>query len=126
VLFSGNSTFPGIATAPYHRYSSAICFIGLANDLRALMTQKTDSVGKYNPGDGDGRVIVRLSADWVELREAKRDRGEGNPEYGSDRDGARELALMERPSHESLHHVYDAHGDENFHDRDNSWRWGGD
>ena len=42
-------------------------------------------VGKDNP-DGDGRVVERLRADRVELREAKGDRDEGNPEHGGDRD----------------------------------------
>lgn len=71
-------------------------------------------ISKYNP-DCYGRIVERLCADRVELREAKRDRDKAYPEYGGDRDWVRELAEMERPSHESIC-IYDPQGDRNSYD----------
>ena len=63
-------------------------------------------VSKDNP-DGHGRIVERLCANRVELREAKRDRDKCDPEHRGNRDRVRELAEMEWSSHKSLR-VYDA------------------
>jgi len=52
--------------------------------------------------DGNRGVVERLRGDRVDLRQAKGDRDEADPEHSRDRDWERELAEVEWSSHESV------------------------
>jgi hypothetical protein len=60
--------------------------------------------------DRSRSIVERPRGDWVDLRQAKCDRDEANPEHGQDRDWVRELAEVERSSHEFVR-VDDTQGD---------------
>jgi len=60
--------------------------------------------------ESDWGVVESLGIDGIELRKAKNDQHEGDPERGDDRGWVRELAKVEGTSHKSVR-VDDAQGD---------------
>lgn len=93
---------------------------GAREPLAAAHSPKPEGISE-DDADGDRGVIERLRIDRIDLRETKYDRDECDPEYGGNRDRVRELAEVERPSHESVS-VHHAQGDGESYDRLFQWR----
>ena len=74
---------------------------GTREPLTSAESPEPEGVGQ-DDADGNRGVVERLRVDRVEFWEAKDDRDEGDPEHRGDSNWVRELAEVERSSHESV------------------------
>jgi len=96
---------PFIISADTHaiNYTWRTCDLldGAREPIAGADSPESERVEDDDP-NGDGRIVERLRVDRVQFWEAKDDRDECDPEYGSDGDWVRELPEVERSSYESV------------------------